>query len=351
MAQTFVAPDPGRTADWKARWQTEILSEAKARYCDTQMGEEIGWLMAPIMNGFYYGYLLTNDSRWIDRLIDWSDSWIKRGVMEPDGFIGWPKVGAAGTDVDNLDDFDADSLLGEAMAFRPIVLMSAVIHHNPWLNAQYGGKADEYIKLAKSVFEKWDRRGAWRPATNGMITVVLPFGIDRKTGAWTTGYTDRNGPGQGFSHPDNKANMVASWLLAMYDATGDKIYRDRASGWFSVMKSRLRAGPSGTYLIWNYWEPAGAWDYRANGAPKHWIGVHPKAGYYAIDTEAIVDAYQHNLVFDAEDIRRLIATATATSHLWPSLAPYDRSIQQRTEEALKPGAWSGLTLVPWVLIA
>ena len=65
--------------------------------------------------------------QWIDRLVECTDAWMKRGVTEPDGYVGWPKVGAAGTDVDDLDSYYADSLLGEAMVLRPVVLMSALI--------------------------------------------------------------------------------------------------------------------------------------------------------------------------------------------------------------------------------
>ncbi len=347
--RVFAAADPVKIEYWKQHWQRNILNEARARYCDTQMGEEIGWLMSPVLNGFYYGYLLTRDLQWIDRLVDWTDSWVRRGVVEPDGFVGWPKIGAAGTDVDSLNSYYADSLLGEAMVLRPVVLMAALIRKDTALKARYGGKADEYIKLARSIFEKWDSRGAWRPAGDGIMTIVLPFGIDRKTGTWTDGYKERAAPERGFSHPDNKANMVASWLLAMFDATGDNAYKDRAEKWFRLMKSRMSVGFWGTYRIWNYWEPAGAWDYRPSGAAKHWIGVHPNAGYYAIDVEAIVGAYEHGVVFTGDDIKRLIKTAAAEFRLWPALAPYDEAIRRQFEDSLKPDGWEGLELVPWYL--
>ena len=123
-----VAPDdPAKMASWKKRWQTAIISAARARYCDKEMGEEIGWLISPLLNGFYYGYLATTDVQWVDRFVDWTDAWINRGIAEPDGHVGWPKVGAAGTDVDDLSSYYADSLVGEAMALRPVVLMSALI--------------------------------------------------------------------------------------------------------------------------------------------------------------------------------------------------------------------------------
>ena len=320
------------------------------------MGEEIGWLISPFLEGFYYGYLVTDDALWIDRLFDWTDAWVRRGLREPDGYLGWPKVGAAGTDVDNLESFYTDSLLGEAMVLRPVVLAATTILKDPLLYRRYGQKARGYIDLANTTFEKWDRHGAWRAAGDGMISVVLPYGIDQHTGRWTEREGEKENTRVGFSHPANKANLVAMWLLAMADATGKPTYRARAAAWFRVMKSRLRPRIDGTYRIWNYWEPAGPWDYHPGlrrylglTVPKHWIGVHPKAGYYEIDVKAMVTAYQHGVVFTALDIEYLIRTAIATARQWAALAPYDATIQTRFEQELRPDGWESISLVPWYL--
>lgn len=334
---------------WLERWQRNILAAARNRYCDTAMGEEIGWLISPLLEGFYYGYLATGDAAWIERLTDWTARWLRRGVVEPDGYVGWPKVGAAGTDVDNLDSFYADSLLGEAMALRPVVLAAAEILRTPTLKKRFGEAARDYILVARRTFEKWDRRGVWRVAGDGMISVVLPYGIDRATGRWTEGERDKDNPRVGFSHPDNKANQVALWLLAMADATGEATYRARAAAWFRLMKARLYPKADGTYRIWNYWEPAGPWDYRAPGVPKHWVGVHPNPGYYEIDVNAIAAAWRHGLVFAASDIDRLIRTAVATGRMWPALGPFDARVRVRLERTLNPDSWAGLSLVPWCL--
>ncbi len=99
-------------------------------------------------------------------------------------------------------------------------------------------------------------------------------------------------------------------MLAMWDVTGKAEYRDRAEKWFKVQKSRMTLKSDGTYEIWNYWQPAGPWDYKADGkTPKHWVGVHPNGGYYQVDTDGMVDAYEHGLVFTKADIDRLIDTA------------------------------------------
>ena len=346
----MVKMDPATFNDWRTRWEKSIKAEAQNRYCDKEMGEETGWLMAPLLNGFYYGYLATSDTQWVDMLVDWTDSWIKRQVIEPDGFPGWPKLGAAGTDVDKLNDYQADSLLGDAMVLRPVVLMANEILKTPALKEKYGTKATSYIQLAERLFEKWDQRGAWRDTEGvGMITIVLPYGIDPNTGKWTAGYEKRNALDTGFSHPNNKANLVAQWLLAMSDATQKPVYKARAEKWFKVMKSRMKLKDNGTFDIWNYWQPAGPWDYQPDGSTKHWVGVHPNAGYYAIDADGIVAAYEHGLVFDQKDLGHLIATAKAEKREWSALVPYDDDIQKTFEKNTKPESWGGLEAVPWYL--
>lgn len=347
---TLVKMEDAKFQDWLGRWDKNITNDARNRYCDRELGEEIGWLITPFLDGFYYGYLATEDVKWVERLTDWADAWIKRGVREPDGFVGWPKPKAAGTLVDQLDDHTADSLLGEAMALRPIVLLAGEILKRPELKAKYGPQAQSYVRLAEQVYQKWEQRGAWRATKDGgMITVVMPFGIDAKTGQWTAGYETRNAPGQGFSHPNNKANHVARWLLAMSDVTGQAVYRERAEKWFQVMKSRMQLKPTGTYAVWNYWQPAGAWDYKPDGKPKHWVGVHPNGGYYQIDVGGIVDAYRHGLVFTAADIEHLVATALAEKRYWDALAPFSPEIQRKFEGSHKPDGWGGLSATPWYL--
>ena len=339
------------------RWQKNIIGDARNRYCDKDMGEDIAWRVTPFTDGFYYGYMATGDPKWAEMLMDWTDSWLKRAVKEPDGYVGWPSPAAAGTKVDNLDDFNADSMLGETMASRAAVLLAAEIRKDPALKEKYAAKADHYLKVAEAIYEKWDKRGGWRETKDGgCISVVLPFGIDGGRhvpmvgGKWTAGYATRNAPGNGFSHPDNKANLVARWLLAMSDATGKPVYKERAERWFKLMKSRLKLKPGGTYQIWNYWQPAGPWDYLPNGAPKHWVGVHPNPGYYQIDVAAMVDAYEHGLVFNREDIERLVATALAEKRYWDALVPYSAEIQEQFERNMKPDTWGGLSAAPYYLM-
>ena len=159
--------DEALAKDWLARWEKIILDDARNRYCDKEMGEELGWLVSPFLNGFTYGYLATGDRKWIDLVIDWSDAVVKRGVKEPDGYVGWPK--AAGASTSAVPDFTTDNQLGEAMMLRPMVLMAGAILKTPALKANYGRKAEEYIQLSEQIFEKWDQRGAWREVKEGGV--------------------------------------------------------------------------------------------------------------------------------------------------------------------------------------
>ncbi len=364
--------DEARAREWLSRWEANLLSEARHRYCDRELGEEIGWLVSPFLNGFYYGYLATGDTKWVALLVDWADAVIKRGMKEPDGYIGWPKAAGAGTSA--VDDFVTDNQLGEAMGLRPIVLMADKIRKTPALQAKYAGKAEEYLALAEQVFHKWDSRGCWREVKHGGLWVVPPFGIDAKTGQWTEEYARRKT--DGFSHPANKQNFIAEWLIALYDVTKKPVYRERAEQWARQMKSRMRSRENGKYYVWNYWDPAGPWDYKADGTPKHWVGVHPNGGYYTIDVEGIVTAYEHGLVFTKPEIDRLIATNSdfmwnkqvkgakfqridgdqpdprwkdSPGVLWTALVPYDETLRKIFEANHNPASWGGLAATPHYL--
>ncbi|HEY3861575.1 MAG TPA: hypothetical protein VGO59_06765 [Verrucomicrobiae bacterium] len=365
------ALDPALAKDWLGRWQKEILAESKRRYCDTEMGEELGWLVSPFLNGFYYGWRATGGAQWLERLADWTHAWTSRGITEPDGFTGWPKKGTGGL---IEDTFYTDSLLGEAMALRPAVMAARDIAREPALKERFGGQAQSWLRLAEATFDKWSARGCWREVKNGGVWAVPAFGIDQQTNGWTEGYARR--ASDGFTEPDNKQNLIARWLLALHGATGKTIYREHAAQWWNVMRSRMKTREDGKYFVWNYWEPAGPWDYKPNGAARHWAGVHPNGGYYDVDVGAIVEAFEHKLVFTREDIDKLIATnrdfmwnqqvhgakfqridggepdsrwKNSPGLLWEALVFHDAKLREVFLANYEPDSWGGLSATPWFL--
>ena len=364
--------EPALAADWLAKWRTEIMGEVKSRYCDREEGEELGWLVSHVTSGFYYGYLATRDSQWVGLLFDWTEAVITRAVKEPDGYIGWPKGNGGGGD---SKEFKADSLLGEAMFLKPAVLMAKEVLANPDLNSKYGDRATHCLAVAKDIFKKWDSRDCWRAMGDGGLWVVPDWGVDLQSpGRWSAGYESRKTGG--FSNPANKQNEISMWLLAMFDATGDKIYHDRAEQWFRLLKKRMRTVDDGKRVVWNYWDPAGPWDYRPDGQPKHWVGVHPNGGYYWIDVSAITEAFEHGVVFTRRDIDMLIATnrdymwnrvehgaqfkridggevdlrwKNSPGVLWSSLTPYDAVLRRIFVANHKPASWGGVVETVWFL--
>jgi hypothetical protein len=371
--------EPAVAKDWMQRWKQNIIADSKKdRYCDKELGEEIGWLVSPYLNGFYYGYKATGDHEWVDRFIDWTDSVVKRGVKEPDGFIGWPKDEEEGV----LDYMPpgmtvryTDVEVGDAMLLGPVVRMAGEILKTPALKEKYGAKGEEYLQLAERTFEKWNSRGAWRETKDGGgIWVVPQFGFAPKTNRWTEDY--ELGKTIGNCLPDNKENIIAEWMLAMYDVTHKPIYRERAEKWFKVMRSRMKLRDHGKYFVWNYWDPGVPWDTNPDGSLKHWQGVHPNGGYYDADVSAIVAAFEHGLVFTHGDIARLIATnrdfmwnkqvkgakfqridgekpdprwTSSPGVLWSALAPHDPTLRKIFEANFNPGDWGGLDTPYWVL--
>ena len=76
---TLVRMEDAKFRDWLERWDKNITSDARNRYCDRELGEDIGWLITPFLDGFYYGYRATDDAKWVERLTDWADAWIVCG--------------------------------------------------------------------------------------------------------------------------------------------------------------------------------------------------------------------------------------------------------------------------------
>ena len=89
VAEAGARMDPALAREWMRRWKETILRESRTRWCDQVMGEAIADVVGgPFPSGFYQGYMATGDREWVDRFIDWTDSVVKRGVKEPDGYIG-----------------------------------------------------------------------------------------------------------------------------------------------------------------------------------------------------------------------------------------------------------------------
>ena len=162
---------------------------ARDRYCDKEMGEEIGWLVSPFLNGVLlrlHGHGRPRVGGPADRLGRLRHQARREGAGRLHRLAQGRRTTASSITFRRREKLRyTDVEVGDAMFLRPLVLMAGEILKTPALKEKYGAKAEEYLQLAEQTFEKWDSRGAWRETKDGGVWVVPPFGFDRKTGKWT----------------------------------------------------------------------------------------------------------------------------------------------------------------------
>ncbi len=233
--------------------------------------------------------------------IKYYDFLVSKMETDPDGYKGW--IGEYGYD----SRYDQDALVGDAIILDGILDFSVLVLENKDLKKKYGDKANEYSKIAAHDFiEKNDKRGCW--IEDGPYGGYVGFNKylakgDRKT--WIYGpKVDRSG----LSHPFNKQEDVGAVCLRLWRITGNKFYRDRAEKIFFTAKSHFQYFDN--HYCWNYFEPLYPGDVNVKrNTTRHFVDVHPwRSGYQAGEVEKIVEAYHYGIVFDEQDIKRIINT-------------------------------------------
>ncbi|MDD4227049.1 MAG: hypothetical protein PHS40_01895 [Mariniphaga sp.] len=264
-------------------------------------GEGYCWQARVGMDRFIEYYELTGDTEWLDAGIKYYDHLLNKRETDPDGYKGW--IGPYGYD----KNYWQDALVGDAILFTSILDFSVLVMEDEKLKAQYQDKALSYVATAKrDLIEKWDHRGCWY--VDGPYGGYLGFGRYFKPGEskeWVDAPTVER---SGLSHPFNKQMDVAEVCLRIHRITGEKKYWDIAEKIYYTVKSRFQYFDD--HYCWNYWEPLypGDVDFEKNQT-LHWVGVHMwRSGYQAGEVGKIVEAYHYGIVFDKQDIQRIIHT-------------------------------------------
>ena len=121
--------NPARAADWMRRWRQNILSKTN-RPCDMEMGEQIGWRVAPFLNGFYHGFMATRDREWLDRPFDWGDAVLEARRERAGRLHRLAQVGGrrrARIPSSGVKLRYTDTEVGDAMVLRPMARMAGEI--------------------------------------------------------------------------------------------------------------------------------------------------------------------------------------------------------------------------------
>jgi hypothetical protein len=271
-----------------ARAMAQGFTVEKLKAIDTP--ETFCWVQMPQLECSLTAYELTGD---VGHLRDFVSGFEKlRSLLVPDpaGLPGW-----RGKPIPPLrDPAKPDAVVNEIQTdFRAagvLARFASIVEKDAALSAEFAETRRTYLQLARDFVKRWE--SSYEPLPNGA-------GVYR----WNLAYTPERA---GISLAYEKQSMVVEGLINLWHATGDTAYRDRAAALGTRFKQNLRE-VDGLYQ-WHYWDPAGPWDLKPDGKPKHWIGAEPKAEWHAVTVGMAVLLHRNGLVFDDADIRRFVRT-------------------------------------------
>lgn len=282
---------------------SEVLNEAvnNPGFKTSPNGEGFCWQAKVMMGDFISNYESSKNTEWLDAGIKYYDFLLSKQLTDPDGYKGW--IG--------LYDYDhrywTDALVGDAMLYSGMLEFSILVKENRELQKNYKEKADFYFTEAKrNFFEKWDHKGCWYddyPFGSYLFPVNFLKPDNLKEWSYAPNIMDA-----GISNPFNMQSDAGELLLLMHKYSGDKKYWNRAEAIYFTAKNHFQYFDD--HYCWNYWEP---WapqdvDLKKNGV-KLWVGVHEwRSGYQALEVSKVVTAYHYGIVFDKQDIQRIINT-------------------------------------------
>jgi hypothetical protein len=362
----FPAPRPefcteggtDRCEEALATWDSHMQGYGSRAYCDEE-GESMGWVEGHILNAFAFGYLATSDTYYLDKLVEHINGAVCRededtendcerclfteetydDSLDPEW--GWYEV-SEWYSIDGSTRFDF--IVGEGITLQAMVLFIEMVQADPALDADYGADADHYLSLLRDeLIPKWDRRELFVDVGDGV-------GV----------YLFQDHPGhrrQRMTLPHNQMYELAQALLSMLRVTGESWYRERTTQLYSHFAANTYEEEG--LVNWNYWDPAGPWDYDESGDPRHWIGEEHRCGYKGITSTSIIEAARHCVVFDETDVSAVMERhrvyREANDCSVPAVFGYfDEALLEAAFESVArdPTSWGNLVETPrllWVM--
>lgn len=270
-------------------------------FVENPNGENFCWHAAVGLDQFVENYKLTKNTAWLDAGIEYFDFLVGRMFTDPDGYKGW--IGPYDYD----KRYWVDALVGDGLLLSGMLEFSELVTEDQALKSKYGAKADSYVLLAKKDFvEKWDKRGCfYDDDPYGSYTFPVNFFKPGDLSKWI--YAPKT-TRAGVSLPFNQQMDLAEVCILLNRITGEKFYWERAEKILFTFKSHFQYFDN--HYCWSYFDPLtpGDVDMERNDT-RHWVGVHEwRSGYQASEVVKIVKAYHYGIVFDEQDIQRIINT-------------------------------------------
>jgi hypothetical protein len=303
-ALTSAPPAPTAPAPAVAPKPTEAMRAFMARfdaadaaggawYSDGPNGRngDLAWGTSYVMMSYVEMFQATGEVRYLDKLAKMSDDVLMqrdsvRGVRDYRGDLkpAWQNEG--------YTKKPAAWAVHTGMIAAPMVELANVVRKNPNLasHVTYDGqtlaqKAATYIEAGKAAVKAYD--GDWRESGNAGYYI---FPADSK------GVYDS--PGK--QMPLNQSAAMGTLLVALFDATGEAEWKDKATKLANNLKKSLSVTKNGGYA-WGYW-PGTYW------APGEDVS------HGAITMQFALRAADSGIVFGPEDVKRFVKTLDGQVH-------------------------------------
>ena len=273
-----------------------------------EAGELWSWHANSSMGEFMRAYEAYEHPEFLDRAIEYFDYVVGEMREGADGYLGWigPHVNNG---LRNSADhqYRQDTHMGDAILTRHLLVFAEAVYNDPALHDRYLDKAREYVELVEiHLMEKWDARGTYHRAGDVGFYWFWDHYTTEDLSEWIQ---DTALFHSAVTQQFNKQTAMGKNALRLWRITGKESYRQRAIELYNFAKSRMQYYDRG--YVWNFREPAMREDVASvqSNQVMTWIAVHPNSsGYQSSEVAYIVEAYHSGIVFDEEDIQRLLKT-------------------------------------------
>jgi len=311
--------------------------------------ERVGSQIAPMLECFVWGYQYSGEAAWLGKFADLMTALEKALVTDPDGNVGWYSAPDTRKFGEPWPPTWPDAQLvaawqqAEARVTAACVDFALAVRRDGELGQKFGQKADHWIELCETKLPpKW--KDYYIDLTEERAVYTWPTRVfKRGTKEWKP-YPTAPKEGEDVTLPHPAISEIARAYLKLWQLKGTDEHRLRAAKLLRWQKSCLRPGRNDSYW-WNYWDPAGDWDFRPEGGLAFGMYLSPEPRDAARDLEAFVEAYHTGTVIDETDIKRLVNTQAKVmlggsemtpswknqrgegrGMLWPQLAEFDQQL-------------------------
>ena len=266
--------------------------------------ESYFWLVSARLMPLMKAYRYSHDPAFLEAYVPLQEQVLTQRYIHPTKpeWSGWWGYRSEGNLL-NTALIDHDTIV----YFVPALMFVREVRSDPALKVKYGAKADAWLKDVETSIRAWDKRGCWKdfPDGSGWYCNISQY-PDTVTGELKVLETIFKGG----VVPYNKVHALFEALSIAYEITGDPWYRTRMEKSCAFFRKHWRVDDK--HAEWNYRDHAFPGDYESGvvgqGRTKSGAFVHTHQGYYALDSEGIVTAWDWNICYPKADIEKLLQT-------------------------------------------